>query len=133
MEAEQRTEAAYLLLAQRRTAGQIKATFEKEYNLAFRQTAEYIARARKRIIAETKKTREEHINDAYHTFVSLIRDPRSTSADKIAANNGIIKLLGLAAPASVVLGAQVGTDSQGQPQNAPFEIRLTMNPDDITG
>ena len=134
IEVEQRIEAAYLLLAQRRTEGQIKATFEKEYNLAYRQTLEYITRARKRIAQESGKPKEQHAMDCLTTYVSLIRDPRSKSSDKIAANKGIVDMLGLKAPTTVTVGAATGsTDAQGQPQAGSITFHLTMDPKEITG
>ena len=115
IEVEQRIEAAYLLLAQRRVITQIHAIFAKEYGLDWHTTNRYLSRARDRMLKESGSTKAEQRQNSFHTYLSVIRDPRSKSSDKIQAQRSIDDLLALPEPKTV-------RNEVSGPDGAPISI-----------
>ena len=119
LQVEERIEAASILLGQRKKIGQIKAIFEHDYNISYRQTAAYIARAREQMAAEHGKTRAEFRNDSLDTYLAIIADSRSKSSDKIQAQRSIDELLGLRLASRVELTVK---DEQSVVDTTPMPV-----------
>ena len=104
-EVERRVEMTIALLGRHAHRGQIHDYFRKlktpdgsPLALNWRTTDVYIARARKRMIEESGKPKESHRLDSYHTYWSIIRDPKASNTDRLSAQSRIDRLLGLEEP-----------------------------------
>jgi len=100
---------------------EIKQKLREKYNVEFRTAERYMARARERILAGLRETRDDYRADAIAFYRSVIANAEAPVKDKIRAQEGLSRLLGLNAPLKV---AQ--TDSDGN-DISPDEARARVS------
>jgi len=95
LEKEERIDFCVQLLMRRVTFGEFKRAVKARYGLKKTQAAKYHKWAREAIIEASHKTREEHRAMALASFESVLRNPESTTREKMDAQAHIVELLGL--------------------------------------
>lgn len=85
------------LSARRIPKGTIKRTLAEQFGLSARSIETVFARAREEALAEFGKPKAEHQSDSLEFYQTVIRDPKASNKDKIRAQEGIDRLLGLSA------------------------------------
>lgn len=97
------------MIARRLHRHEIKRILLERHGIRHRQAAEYIARARAHLIERTNRPREDHIAEAFALYEGVIRSPEESTKEKMAAQQAIVELLGLAAPVKVAPTDPTGT------------------------
>jgi hypothetical protein len=77
-------------------------------------TAAVIAMARTIIIERTGRSREEHLRDSFAFYTQIVRDPETSTSEKLRARAALDSLLGLH-------GAGPGPEGGGEPE----PVRIT--------
>lgn len=85
------------LMARRLTKGTIKLALAKQFMMSARTIEDVLSLAREEISQEFGRPKVEHQEDAMEFYKSVIRDPNASHKDKIRAQEGIDRLLGLSA------------------------------------
>lgn len=85
------------LVARRFTKGTIKVALAKQFDLTARSIETVLSRVRVEMAQEFGRPKVEHQEDALEFYRSVIRDPKASNKDKIRAQEGIDRLLGLSA------------------------------------
>ena len=73
----------------------IKQVIKGEYGLQARQIERYLSRARDEMMAESDRSVDEHRADAYHFYLSVLQDSKTSIRSKLLARERIDKLYGL--------------------------------------
>jgi len=73
----------------------IKQVIKGEYGLQARQIDRYLSRAREEMMAESDRSVDEHRADAYHFYLSVLQDSKTSIRSKLLARERIDKLYGL--------------------------------------
>lgn len=94
-ELEKRYEFTAHLIAQRLTKGNVKRVLITQYGISARQCEDYITRARKLLVDVSQKDRLDHLNEAYHFYLSVFNNPNAQLRDKMWAQQRIDALFGL--------------------------------------
>jgi hypothetical protein len=112
--AQERTEFVQGLLAEGLPTGQIKRQLAEKYGIAFRQSAEYIARAREENLRVIGIPRPEAVANSYNFYRAMMGNRDNKARDRIEACTRIDKLLGLELklPPLEVLSAHLGITTQ---------------------
>ena len=85
------------LMARRMPKATIKTVLDKTFQLGPRSCETVFARVREEINREFDRPKEQHQADSMSFYESVIRDPKASNRDKIRAQEGIDRLLGLSA------------------------------------
>jgi hypothetical protein len=114
---EERVNYACRVLGRRGYKHELFALLRNRYGISTRTCERVLARAREVMAQRAGKNRVEHRVDALSFYESVVRDPESTTAEKLHAQSRIDKLLGLEAPQRVGIG--------GDPEAGPQQIQVT--------
>ena len=91
----ERIERTRQLLSTQSPKYQIKKALREEFGISVRTCESYITQAREILLAETSKSRQEHTADAYAYYRSVLESETTSTAEKLDATKGIVKLFGL--------------------------------------
>jgi hypothetical protein len=100
-EREQIDAACDELLATRTSKRVIKEVLLRSFGLHWRAAERAISQARERLLIESGKSEEECRGEALAAYVAIYRSPEASPREKILANDGICRLLGLNRPQCV--------------------------------
>lgn len=92
---------AEALLARAITQKEIVAILMKRYGMGERQADRYMSDARAALRAELNKHDDDHRAEAYSFYRQVQRNANAGIRDKMAAQDAIVRLLGLAKPIEV--------------------------------
>ena len=111
---QERIEQLAHVLGQRRlNNGEIKRFCAAQWGLKFRQAAEYAARARTHLIKLSNRPKEEWRSEALDLYESIVKDPKTTVQNKLAAQSEINAIIGNYAPKNFRVG-----DPDGKPMQS---------------
>jgi hypothetical protein len=83
------------LLTLRNDKGDIKRAIIAKYGISVSSFERRLSRVRRELLDETEQPIDEHRSDAYHFYLSVLRDRNASHRDRLKAAERIDKLLGL--------------------------------------
>lgn len=108
-EVDERVEFTAFLLGQRLPKGEIKRLLMAKYKnaagdaITARTCETYLSRARALLVEMTGRPKKEHVTDAAAFYLTTIQSSQSNVDQKLRAQDALVRLYGLEAPASLTL------------------------------
>lgn len=122
-EIERRVEETAFLLAAGSTKSDLHQAIGQKYNLHWRTVDIYIARARAFLLKQANKTRDEVRADAVNFYESILKNPTSTTRERLQARTRLDEIYGIDAPRRTELSGPDGKPMQVQTKTEPqFDI-----------